>query len=446
MESRRSNIPRQITAIHEWIRSGDIYQLNFTLPLPSARKAAKPRFTAACAACQPAPYAAFLHTHPNRRILSFSPELFFQLENQAGDRRITTRPMKGTAPRGRTTSEDLAHSDWLRNDPKNRAENVMIVDLLRSDLGRLCTFGAVRTQNLFAVERYPTLWQMTSTVTGELRADVNFQQIFRALFPCGSITGAPKVRAMQLLAQLEHARAASIPAPSAFFRASNPSSTSPSAPCNSTAMSGAMGVGSGIVIDSVPAEEYRECLLKAEFLTRHTEPFSLLESLLWQGDYPLLELHLDRLEDSARYFAFPCDRAEVKAALLAHAVTIAQMPVAPGPGSPRTGLRPWGGGLAFETWDSTSNEQSRKSSAPSIPRSLAEWVGNHETQSLGPSRKVRLLLDQNGNLQIEDELLPNTPHPSTQSPSACASPLSAPIPTTPCSSTKPPTGPSTLQP
>ena len=111
--------------------------------------------------------------------------------------------MKGTAPRGRTTREDRAQAEWLRNDPKNRSENVMIVDLLRNDLGRLSNFGTVRTQNLFAVERYPTLWQMTSTVTGDLRPEVDFQQIFRALFPCGSITGAPKVRAMQLLAQIE---------------------------------------------------------------------------------------------------------------------------------------------------------------------------------------------------------------------------------------------------
>ena len=111
--------------------------------------------------------------------------------------------MKGTAPRGRTTAEDRQIAEWLRNDAKNRSENVMIVDLLRNDLGRLCAYGSVRAENLFAVERYPSLWQMTSTVTGELRPEVGYEEIFRALFPCGSITGAPKVRAMQLLAQIE---------------------------------------------------------------------------------------------------------------------------------------------------------------------------------------------------------------------------------------------------
>ncbi len=160
---------------------------------------------------------------------------------------------------------------------------------------------------------------MTSTVTGDLRPEVGFQQIFRALFPCGSITGAPKVRAMQLLAQIERQPRGVYTGAIGFF---SPEQTVFNVAIRTLQLDGehgTMGIGSGIVIDSVPADEYRECLLKAEFLTRHTEPFSLIESLLWQGEYPLLELHLDRLEDSARYFAFPCDRAEVKAALLAHA-------------------------------------------------------------------------------------------------------------------------------
>ncbi|MFZ0735433.1 MAG: chorismate-binding protein, partial [Candidatus Sulfotelmatobacter sp.] len=277
---------------------------------------------------------------------------------------------KGTASRGRTTREDLAQAEWLRNDPKNRSENVMIVDLLRNDLGRLSNFGTVRTQNLFAVERYPTLWQMTSTVTGDLRPEVGYQQIFRALFPCGSITGAPKVRAMQLLAQIERQPRGVYTGAIGFFSREKTVFNVAIRTLQLDGEHGTMGIGGGIVIDSVPAEEYRECLLKAEFLTRPTEPFSLIESLLWQGEYPLLELHLDRLEDSASYFAFPCDRAEVKAALLAHAAKFAQMP-----------------------------------GAPSFPQLLAERVGTHEAQSPGPSIKVRLLLDHQGNLEIEDELL-----------------------------------------
>ncbi len=341
---------QQIEAIHEWIRAGDIYQLNFTFPLQVRAPGSSAALYQRLRSRQPVPYAAFLHTQPNRRILSFSPELFFQIENQNSTRRITTRPMKGTAPRGRTNREDLAQANWLRNDPKNRSENVMIVDLLRNDLGRLSNFGSVQTQNLFAVERYPTLWQMTSTVTGDLRPQVNFQQIFRALFPCGSITGAPKVRAMQLLAQIEQQPRGVYTGAIGFF---SPQQTVFNVAIRTLELEGecgTMGVGSGIVIDSVASDELRECLLKAEFLARPSEPFSLIESLLWHGEYPLLELHLDRLEDSARYFAFPCNRGEVKAALLNYS-------------------------SAF------SNKK---------------------------SRKVRLLLNSEGNPYIESELLPRT--------------------------------------
>jgi para-aminobenzoate synthetase/4-amino-4-deoxychorismate lyase len=384
---------QKIEAIHEWIRSGDVYQLNFTVPMRIHARGSSAALYRRLLSRQPVPYAAFLHSQPGSRILSFSPELFFRIENQGSQRRITTRPMKGTAPRGRTTREDLDQAEWLRNDPKNRSENVMIVDLLRNDLGRLSKFGTVRTQDLFAVERYPTLWQMTSTVTGDLRPEVGYQQIFRALFPCGSITGAPKVRAMQLLAQIEPQTRGIYTGAIGFFSREKTVFNVAIRTLQLDGERGTMGIGSGIVIDSVSAEEFRECLLKAEFLTHHTEPFSLIESLLWQREYPLLELHLDRLEDSARYFEFPCNRAEVKAALLAHAARFTDLEA---PGAP---------GLDFETWDSTSNEQSRKSRAPSFPLFSAERVGNHETQTTGLSRKVRLLLDHQGNLQIEDELL-----------------------------------------
>ncbi len=366
---------QRIEAIHEWIRSGDIYQLNFTVPLRVRAPGSSAALYRRLRSRQPVPYGAFLHTQPNRRILSFSPELFFRLDSHGGSHRITTRPMKGTAPRGRTTREDSDQAEWLRNDPKNRSENVMIVDLLRNDLGRISNFGSVRTQDLFAVERYPTLWQMTSTVTGDLRPDAGFQQIFRALFPCGSITGAPKVRAMQLLAQIEPQPRGVYTGAIGFFSRQQTVFNVAIRTLSLDGERGTMGIGSGIVIDSVAAEEFRECLLKAEFLTRCTVPFSLIETMLWQGDYPLLELHLDRLEDSARYFAFPCSRAEVKAALLAHAATFAQ-----------------------------------KSGAPSFPRSprRPERVGNHEAQLTSISRKVRLLLDPEGNLHIEDEALPES--------------------------------------
>jgi para-aminobenzoate synthetase/4-amino-4-deoxychorismate lyase len=319
----------RIAAIHELIRSGDVYQLNFTVPMDVRVRGSLATLYARLRRRQPVEYGAFLHWQQGRTLLSFSPELFFRVEEVCGGRRITTRPMKGTARRGRTTREDRAHAEWLRNDPKNRAENLMIVDLERNDLGRLAKLGSVHVESLFAVERYPTLWQMTSTVNAELRPDVGFYDIFRALFPCGSITGAPKVRAMQLLAELEEQPRGVYTGAIGFF---SPRQTVFNVAIRTLEMDskqGTMSVGSGIVIDSNAAEEYQECLLKADFLTLGSrtvpgspqlpEKFFLIETMLWDGGYPLIELHLDRLMDSADYFAYPCERAAIKVALEARA-------------------------------------------------------------------------------------------------------------------------------
>jgi para-aminobenzoate synthetase/4-amino-4-deoxychorismate lyase len=377
----------RIAAIHEWIRAGDVYQLNFTVPMKVHAPGSSAALYQRLRSRQPVPYGAFLHTQPGRRILSFSPELFFRVDHDAATRRITTRPMKGTAPRGRTNREDHDLAGWLSNDPKNRSENVMIVDLLRNDLGRLSNYGSVRAENLFSVERYPTLLQMTSTVTGELRPGSGFQEIFRALFPCGSVTGAPKVRAMQLIAAIEDQPRGVYTGAIGFFSREltvfnvairtlvleGQSLEGQSWDLNG--QHGTMGIGSGIVIDSDPAAEFRECLLKAEFLTRASSPptdaFSLIETLLWNGEFPLIKLHLDRLEDSAHFFGFPFERATAQAALLTRAASF-----------------------------------SKDLCAPSIPHLSAEWVGSQESQRIELPRKVRLLLDRDGNLKIESELLP----------------------------------------
>ncbi len=309
------NFAAAIRAIHNWIRSGDIYQLNYTWPLDLTVGCTPAALYAALVARQPVPYAAFLHWSAGRHSLSLSPELFFAIEGVAPERRIVTRPMKGTAPRGRTSAEDAAFAQALHASEKNRAENVMIVDLLRNDLGRLCAFGSVRVDDLFAVERHPTLLQMTSTVSGTLRPDAGFADVFRALFPSGSVTGAPKIRAMQLIAQLEaRPRGVYTGAIGYFSRERSVFNVA----IRTVELDGSrarMGVGSGIVIDSTAEDELRECLLKTEFLTRAEEPFSLVETLLWRSGFPLLELHLDRLAASAAYFDFPCDRDVVRAAL-----------------------------------------------------------------------------------------------------------------------------------
>jgi para-aminobenzoate synthetase / 4-amino-4-deoxychorismate lyase len=331
---------QRIATIHELIRAGDVYQLNFTAPFRVEISGSVAAHYARLRARQPVDYGAFLHWQEGRHILSFSPELFFRIDNDGPTRRIVTRPMKGTARRGRTTREDREVADWLRNDPKNRSENVMIVDLLRNDLGRVARTGTVHADRLFDVERYSTLWQMTSTVSAELRQGVDFHEIFRALFPSGSVTGAPKVRSMQLLAELEDGPRGVYTGAIGFF---SPRQTVFNVAIRTLELEGgrgdrirgSMGAGSGIVIDSDPAEEYRECLLKAEFLTRSAERqpehFSLIETLLWDGAYPLIELHLDRLTDSAEYFDFACDREAVRAALEEHARQLAEA----SPRSPR---------------------------------------------------------------------------------------------------------------
>jgi para-aminobenzoate synthetase / 4-amino-4-deoxychorismate lyase len=320
---------QRIAAIHEWIRAGDVYQLNFTAPFRVSAPGSPAAHYARLRARQPVDYGALIHWHKGHHVLSFSPELFFRIDHDGKTRHIVTRPMKGTARRGRTTCEDREIADWLRNDPKNRSENVMIVDLLRNDLGRVARFGTVRTENLFAVERYPTLWQMTSTVTAELRPEIGFHEIFRALFPCGSVTGAPKVRAMQLLAELEHEPRGVYTGAIGFF---SPQQTVFNVAIRTLELAngrGIFGAGSGVVIDSDPAGEFRECLLKASFLTglahRSTacgglqDKLFLIETMLWDGSYPFLELHLDRLTDSADYFGFACDRATIRTALEEHA-------------------------------------------------------------------------------------------------------------------------------
>jgi len=311
----------RIAAIHDFIRAGDVYQLNFTAPFRVHAPGSAAVFYARLRARQPAAYGAFVHWQQGRHILSFSPELFFRVDRDGAARRITTRPMKGTTRRGRTSREDRELATWLQNDAKNRSENLMIVDLVRNDLGRVARFGTVQAEKLFAVERLPTLWQMTSTIRAELREDAGFESIFRALFPCGSITGAPKVRAMQLIGQLEEESRGVYTGAIGFF---SPRQTVFNVAIRTLELDGeqgTMGVGSGIVIDSVAAFEYRECLLKAEFLTQPAQPeqFSLIETMLWDDGYPLVELHVDRLADSAEYFDFPCARSAVKGALEAYA-------------------------------------------------------------------------------------------------------------------------------
>ncbi len=299
----------RIEAILEKIRAGESYQANFTdaVEFSVARHSAMALYRRLIRQ-QPVAYGAFLDLG-ERKILSFSPELFFRRDGE----RVVTRPMKGTMPRGVDSAEDEVQAQRLRKDPKNRAEHVMIVDLLRNDLGRIAEMGSVRVEDLFTVERYPTLLQMTSTISARVPEKLDFYAIFRALFPSGSITGAPKVHTMRILAGLEaHPRGVYCGAIGYFSPDRKAVFNVAIRTLEITGERATMGVGGGIVADSRADEEYGECLLKASFLSCRTPEFELIETMLWRDGVKLEELHLERLKASAQYFDFDCDTGKVR--------------------------------------------------------------------------------------------------------------------------------------
>lgn len=305
---------RKVEEIRGLIAAGETYQANLTTEVLWHTDESPAQMYERLLHAQPVPYAAMLHPMAGWHILSLSPELFFA---RRGDR-IITRPMKGTAELGMDAAEVRANAAWLRADEKNRAENVMIVDLLRNDLGRICRMGSVQVTDLFRIEQYPTVLQMTSTVEGLLREDIGYSEIFRALFPSGSIVGAPKIHTMRLLHALEnrprgvYTGAIGYIAPDAEAEFNVAIRT-----ISLRGNQARLGVGSGIVYDSQPQMEYAECRTKINFLTREpARDFELIETLLLhRGSYTLLEEHLGRMEQSAEYFDMAFDRARVIEAL-----------------------------------------------------------------------------------------------------------------------------------
>lgn len=327
-----------IERIHAAIREGETYQVNYTyridfntfgLPVSLYRRlrARQPVGFGALIALPGAP-AGGEGAPENEWVLSCSPELF--LRNRGGV--LAARPMKGTAPRAQVPEGDSEIARMLGDDAKNRAENLMIVDLLRNDLGRIARTGSVRVPALFAVEAYPTVFQMTSSIEAELLPAVSFAELLRALFPCGSITGAPKHRTMQLISELEHG-------PRGLYTGAigwidRPGDGQGAAACGDFCLSvairtltlapiepgrfaGRMGVGAGIVIDSRAEEEFEECLLKARFLTGVDPGFSLFESMFATRAEGIrhFDLHLGRLANSAAALGFALPRDAVAAAL-----------------------------------------------------------------------------------------------------------------------------------
>ncbi len=295
-----------IMSIKQSIENGDTYQTNYTIRLNSQFHGDDIALFQKLKKAQASNYCAYIDTGEHS-ILSASPELFFHLE---GDQ-VTTRPMKGTIERGKSFAEDEANASWLYQSEKNRAENVMIVDLLRNDLGILAEPGTVHVPKLFEIEQYPTVHQMTSTIAAKISENIQLVDIFKALFPCGSITGAPKISTIEIISNLEKsprevycgAIGYITPNQEAIFNV--PIRT---VVVDQKTGKATYGVGGGITWDSTAEGEYHEVLAKASLLEEDRPDFQLLESLLLKdGEYFLLEEHLTRLKNSAKYFGISVD-------------------------------------------------------------------------------------------------------------------------------------------
>ena len=310
-----SNLDR----IHQYISSGDTYQVNHTYRvnfdlegnIDSLYKALRQR--------QPVAFSALMHL-PERSILSLSPELFIRKQ----DTTLSTKPMKGTMPRGKTPAEDAAILKSMAADKKQQSENLMIVDLMRNDIGRLADPGTMKVSQLFEIQTYKTLHQMISSIEGQVSKDITFAEVINGLFPCGSITGAPKIRTMEVIHELEntprdiYTGAIGFITPENDFTFNVPIRTI-SFPKNSKKAT--LGIGGGIIYESDSPDEWLESQLKARFLTGINRQFKLIETCRYDAtSQQVLRLgkHLKRLERSADYFGYPLDSGNARQLIEKH--------------------------------------------------------------------------------------------------------------------------------
>lgn len=300
---------KAIAQIHHHLRQGDTYQVNYTVQLKQDLSANPFAIYNRMVVEQEAGYNAYIE-HDEMAVISMSPELFFE----QNDRELTTRPMKGTTQRGVTDQEDLAQASWLEQDPKNRSENMMIVDLLRNDMNRISEVGSEHVERLCQVEQYSTVWQMTSTIESQLRLDVDLVAIFRSLFPCGSITGAPKIATMKIIKDLE-------PQPRGVYCGTIGLLLPNGRRIFNVAIrtiqlhqgKAIYGVGGGITWDSTWESEYREVHQKAAVLYRKQARFKLITTgRISQKQLLFEDQHLERLTKASRYFSYPFDPKDLR--------------------------------------------------------------------------------------------------------------------------------------
>ena len=300
---------KAIAQIHHHLRQGDTYQVNYTVQLKQDLSANPFAIYNRMVVEQEAGYNAYVE-HDEMAVISMSPELFFEQI----DRELTTRPMKGTTKRGLTDDEDLKEAAWLEQDPKNRSENMMIVDLLRNDMNRISEVGSEHVERLCQVEQYSTVWQMTSTIKSQLRPDVDLVAIFRSLFPCGSITGAPKIATMEIIKDLElqprgvycGTIGLLLPNGRRIFNVAIRT-------IQLHKGKAIYGVGGGITWDSTWESEYREVHQKAAVLYRKQARFKLISTgRVSQKSLLFEDQHLERLTKASRYFAYPLDPKKLR--------------------------------------------------------------------------------------------------------------------------------------
>lgn len=300
---------RSIRKIKNYISEGETYQINYTVKGKFNFEGDFAAFFSNLIFNQSAKYIAIINLG-DEIIFSVSPELFFQTDLKT----ITTRPMKGTISRGINYQDDMMKKHELENSIKNQAENVMIVDLLRNDLGRICKFNSVETSKLFEIEKYESLFQMVSTITGKLRKSIRFSDIIKNIFPCGSVTGAPKIRTMEIIREIEkEEREIYTGAIGLFLNKKIIFNVAiRTIQLDSNLKKGKIGLGSGIVWDSKPDKEYSEVLLKSNFLTQPEPYFEIFETArIENGNVTFLKEHLTRMKQAAEYFLFPFNENKI---------------------------------------------------------------------------------------------------------------------------------------
>jgi len=299
----------KILRIKNHIANGDTYQVNYTIKAKFKLTTDPILLFKELIFNQSSQYCAFVN-NGDEIIISISPELFFSINGKE----ITVRPMKGTIKRGINSNEDLKCKNELLNSVKDKAENLMIVDLLRNDIGRVSEYGSIQVNKIFEIEKYESLYQMVSEIKGKLKEGIKFSEIIRSIFPCGSITGAPKIRTMGIIKELEvenrgiyTGAIGLIKDNGMIFNVAIRTLT-----INKQTLNGELGIGSGIVWDSDPEKEFEETLLKSKFLTKPNEYFELIETMLVEKrNIFLLDRHMERLKYSAEYFLFHLDGNEI---------------------------------------------------------------------------------------------------------------------------------------